>query len=47
MHTVDALDESTDEGRTRLRYATGSCQEALIRRSPNKLTRSPLATISY
>ena len=35
MHTVDALVESTEEGRTRQRNAAGSCHEALIRRCPN------------
>ena len=36
---VDALGDRGDEGRTRLRKATGSCQEALIRRFPNGATQ--------
>jgi len=36
---VDALTVRGDEGRTRLRKATGSCQETLIRRFPNGTTR--------
>ena len=36
---VDALTVRGDEGRTRLRKAMGSCQEALIHRYPNGTTR--------
>ena len=36
---VDALADRGDEGRARLRKATGSCQEALIRGFPNGETR--------
>ena len=36
---VDALTRRGDEGRTRLRKATGSCQEALIRGYPNGATQ--------
>ena len=43
MHTVDALVESTDEGRAKLRYATGSCLKALIRRFPNKVISPTLS----
>ena len=40
---VDALANRGDEGRTRLRKSSGSCQEALIRRSPNGATQLALA----
>ena len=36
---VDALTVRGDEGRARLRKVTGSCQEALIRKSPNGATQ--------
>ena len=36
---VDAWTDEGEEGRTRLRKATGSCQEALIRGFPNGATR--------
>ena len=36
---MDALAGRGDEGRTRLRKASGSCQEALIRGYPNGATR--------
>ena len=36
---VDAQTIRGDEGRTRLRKATGNCQEVLIRRYPNGTTR--------
>ena len=36
---MDALAGRGDEGRTRRRYASGSCQEALIRGFPNGATR--------
>ena len=36
---MDALAGRGDEGRTRLRKASGSCQEALIRGFPNGATR--------
>ncbi len=36
---VDALTVRGDEGRTRLRKAMGSCQEALIHRYPNGTTQ--------
>ena len=36
---VDALTRRGEEGRTRLRKATGSCQEALIRGYPNGATQ--------
>ena len=36
---VDALANRGDEGRVRLRKATGSCQRALIRGFPNGETR--------
>ena len=39
-HLVDALVPRGDEGRGRLRKATGSCQQALIRGYPNGETRS-------
>ena len=35
---VDAQTIRGDEGRTRLRKATGNCQEVLIRRYPNGTT---------
>jgi len=43
--TVDALAHRGEEGRTRLRKAAGSCQEALIRRFPNGATHC-MATYS-
>ncbi len=36
---VDALTVRGDEGRARLRKASGSCQEALIRGYPNGATQ--------
>jgi hypothetical protein len=36
---VDALALRDDEGRGKLRKATGSCKRALIRRCPNGATR--------
>ncbi len=36
---MDALASRGDEGRTRLRKASGSCQEALIRGFPNGTTQ--------
>ena len=38
-HTTDALASGGDEGRERLRQASGSRQQALIRRFPNGATR--------
>eukprot|EP01023_Acetabularia_acetabulum_P046278 TRINITY_DN4756_c0_g2_i4.p4 TRINITY_DN4756_c0_g2~~TRINITY_DN4756_c0_g2_i4.p4 ORF type:complete len:138 (-),score=15.35 TRINITY_DN4756_c0_g2_i4:451-864(-) len=38
-HTVDAQACRGDEGRVKLRQATGSCKQALIRRFPNGATR--------
>ena len=35
---VDTLTRRGDEGRTRLRKVTMSCQEALIRKYPNRAT---------
>ena len=36
---VDALADRGDEGRVRLRKATGNCQKVLIRRFPNGATQ--------
>ena len=36
---VNALALEDDEGRDKLRYASGSCKYALIRGSPNAETR--------
>ena len=36
---VDALAIEVDEGRGKLRYASGSCKQALIRGSPNEETQ--------
>jgi hypothetical protein len=36
---VDALGQRADEGRGKRRYASGSCNQALIRRFPNGVTR--------
>jgi hypothetical protein len=46
--TVDALGQKADEGRGKRRYASGSCNQALIRRFPNGVTRykSPCITLS-
>lgn len=38
-HLVDALAPRGDEGRGTLRKASGSCEQALIRGSPNGETR--------
>jgi hypothetical protein len=38
-HGVDALAPGADEGRGRRRNASGSCEQALIRRCPNGETR--------
>lgn len=35
MQIVDALAYLAEEGRTRPRKSSGSCQEAVIRRCPN------------
>ena len=35
---VDALALEADEGRGKLRNASGSCKQAIIRRSPNEET---------
>ena len=35
---VDALALEDDEGRGKLRYASGSCKQTLIRRYPNEGT---------
>ena len=35
---VDALALEDDEGRGKLRYASGRCKQSLIRRSPNEET---------
>ena len=40
-HRVDALAPYADEGRGKLRKATGSRKQALIRRHPNGETRQP------
>ena len=44
---VDALTVRGDEGRTRLRKATGNCQEVLIRRYPNGTTQYIVIYIIY
>ena len=36
---VDALGQRADEGRGKRRYASGSCNQALIRGFPNGVTR--------
>jgi hypothetical protein len=41
-HAVDALASSAEEGRGQLRKASGSCNRALIRRSPNGATPHPV-----
>ena len=38
-HTVDALALGGDEGRVKLRKATGICKKELIRRYPNGATQ--------
>lgn len=43
---VDALTVRGDEGRTRLRKAMGSCQEALIHGFPNGTTQHTLCMLS-
>ena len=35
---VNALELEDDEGRGKLRYASGRCKQSLIRRSPNEET---------
>src|SRR3546814_8250341 len=40
LHLVDALALRGDEGRGTLRKASGSCEQALIRRCPNGETHS-------
>ena len=40
-HRVDALAPYAEEGRGKLRKATGSRKQALIRRHPNGETRQP------
>ena len=37
---VDALGQKADEGRGKRRYASGSCNQALIRGFPNGVTRT-------
>ena len=44
---VDALTVRGDEGRTRLRKAMGSCQEALIHRYPNGTTQHTVMYVIY
>ena len=44
---VDALTVRGDEGRTRLRKALGSRQEALIQRFPNGTTQYIMCIILY
>ena len=44
---VDALAGRGDEGRTRLRKASGSCQEALIRGFPNGATQHGAIHVTY
>jgi len=39
---VDALGQEAEEGRGKRRYASGSCNRALIRRFPNGVTRCGL-----
>jgi hypothetical protein len=44
---VDALTVRGDEGRTRLRKAMGSCQEALIHGFPNGTTQCVMHIILF
>ena len=44
---VDALTVRGEEGRTRLRKASGSCQEALIRGFPNGTTQHTVMYVIY
>ena len=44
---VDALGSRGDEGRTRLRKATRSCQEALMSRYPNGETQCVVMRITF
>ncbi len=46
-HLVDALALRGDEGRGTLRKATGSCEQALIRRYPNGETHLQRTVISW
>ena len=41
-HAVDALASSAEEGRGQLRKASGSRNQAVIRRSPNGATHHPV-----
>ena len=42
---VDALALEADEGRDKLRYASGSSKYALIRGSPNEVTQQWSCTV--
>jgi len=42
---VDALAPEADEGRGKLRKATGSCKQTLIRRYPNGATQLELCPV--
>ena len=44
---VDALALEDDEGRGKLRYASGRCKQSLIRRSPNEETQNGKPLLSY
>ena len=44
---VDALTVRGEEGRTRLRKALGSCQEALIQGYPNGTTQYIMCIIQF
>ena len=44
---VDALAISAEEGRGKLRKATGRCKQPLIRRYPNGGTRQWLCTVTH
>ena len=44
-HSVDALALRGDEGRGTLRKVTGSCEQALIRKSPNGETHPAMGIV--